>query len=237
MRIQPKMTVPCMAYGADIIGDSKDIMYFLAKKHPDAGLYPAERKEAIDSFINLFYTRFGMIARFTFGHWVRKSEPIRNFIARGKTEKSIEKLKQLIRENPDLKELGQAKLMSKTRFNFVEFMMQTNLVAIDASMQEILDVVETSLGKGTFVCGDTYTLADVTATAFLARIHIVKKETMFGARTKKYWNQVIKTRPSFQKAYVCSNWDDTLMSKQIAAFAKGVDPSTVKWTGPPTVGT
>ena len=42
--IQPKMTVPCMQYGDDVIGDSKDIMYFLSERHPDAGLYPAERQ-------------------------------------------------------------------------------------------------------------------------------------------------------------------------------------------------
>ena len=234
--MQPNMTVPCMAYGADILTDSKDIMYYLSKKHPEAGLYPTERKDDIDSFINLFYSRFGMIARFTFGNWLRVSEPVRKFIARGKNETSIEKLKQLVRENPDLEELGRAKLMAKTRFNFVGAMMRTNLAAVDASMQEILDVVEASLGKGAFVCGDTYTLADITATAFLARIHIIKKEAMFGVKTKKYWDQV-KSRPSFQKAYVCSNWEDTLMSKQIAAFAKGADPSTIKWTGPPTVAT
>ena len=143
---------------------------------------------------------------------------------------------QLIRENPELKQVGEAKLRTKTRFNFVEFMMRANLKALDASMQQVLDVAETNLGKGAFMCGDTYTLADIVATAFLARIHIIKKETMFGPKTIKYWNQVIKTRPSFQQAYICSNWDDTLMSKQIAAFAKGVDPATIKWTKPPTVG-
>merc|ERR1712032_1289227 len=206
VKIQPKMTVPCMTYGKNIIGDSKDIMHFLAKKHPGAGLHPPERKAAIDSFIDLFYSRFGMIAQFTFGNCVRISKPVRDFIDRGKTEKSIEKLKQLIKENPELKAVGEAKLMGKTRFNFVEFMMRANLKALDASMQEVLDVAETNLGKGAFMCGDTYTLADVVATAFLARIHIIKKETMFGPKTTKYWNQVIKTRPSFQQAYICSNW-------------------------------
>ena len=27
----------CMKYGADIIGDSKDIMYYLSEKHPENG--------------------------------------------------------------------------------------------------------------------------------------------------------------------------------------------------------
>ena len=68
--IQPKMTVPCMTYGDDVIGDSKDIMYYLSERHPDAKLYPAEQKEAIDAFVEMFYSRFFQIA----GHphqWVQ----------------------------------------------------------------------------------------------------------------------------------------------------------------------
>ena len=44
IRIQPKMTVPAMTYGETVIGDSKDILYFLAERHP--GLYPAGPERA-----------------------------------------------------------------------------------------------------------------------------------------------------------------------------------------------
>jgi hypothetical protein len=52
IRIQPKMTVPAMTYGETVIGDSKDILYFLAERHP--GLYPAgpERASIDASSIN-----------------------------------------------------------------------------------------------------------------------------------------------------------------------------------------
>ena len=70
--MQPTMTVPCMQYGGETIGDSKDIMYFLSEKHPDAGLYPADQKEAVDTFLTLFYSKFGFIAQFTFGSWIHK---------------------------------------------------------------------------------------------------------------------------------------------------------------------
>ena len=57
IRIQPAMTVPAMKYTAadgeeTIVGDSKDILYFLAERHP--GLYPEEQRAAIDEYINGF---------------------------------------------------------------------------------------------------------------------------------------------------------------------------------------
>ena len=233
--IQPKMTVPCMKYGDDIIGDSRDIMYYLSKKHPDAKLYPAEQKEAIDTFVEMFYSRFGQIARFTFGNWIRKSDKIKEFIGRGKNEKSAEKLEKAIAEHPELTPLLARKLESKKRFNFVEFMMMADLTEMDASMMEVLDAIEAALEQTAFVAGNTYTLADVVATAFLARIHIVKEETMFGPKTAACWNEKYKTRPSFQKAYVLWKWEHALVDKQIKVFAKGGDPESVKWTGPPSV--
>ena len=210
-------------------------MYCLSKKHPDAKLYPAEQQEAIDTFVEMFYSRFGQIARFTFGNWIRKSDKIKEFIGRGKNEKSAEKLEKAIVEHPELRPLLARKLESKKRFNFVKFMMMADLTEMDASMKEVLDAMEAALEQTAYVAGDTYTLADVVATAFLARIHIVKEETMFGPKTAACWNEKYKTRPSFQKAYVLWKWEHSLMSKQIDVFAEGGDPESVKWTGPPSV--
>lgn len=154
------------------------------------GLYPADQKEAVDTFLTLFYSKFGFVAQFTFG---------------------------------------------KQKFDFVGFMSTVNLVAMDASVKEVLDAMEASLEKSAYVCGDSYTLADIAATAFLARIHIVKDETMFGPNTAKYWNEKLKTRPSFQAGYVLWKWEQSLMCKKIDVFASGGNPETVKWTTPPSV--
>ena len=88
--------------------------------------------------------------------------------------------------------------------------------------------MEAALEKTTYVAGDTYTLADCVATAFLARVHVVKDETVFGPRTAACWNEKYKTRPSFQKAYVLWKWGHSLMAKQIDVFAEGGNPESVK---------
>ena len=207
----------------------------MSEKHPDADLYPAERREAIDAFVDMFYSRFGQIARFTFGHWIRRSDKIKAFIGRGKNEKSAEKLEKLIAEHPEWEHLVAKKLGMKKKFNFVNFMLSADLEQMDASLKEVLDAMEAALEKTAYVAGDSYTLADVVATAFLARVHVVKDETMFGPRTAACWNDKYKTRPSFQKAYCLWKWDQSLMFKQIEVFADGGDPESVKWSGPPSV--
>ena len=62
VRIQSHMTVPAMKYDNEYILDSKDILYFLAEKHPGAGLYPAELRSSIDEFIDNFPTTSGRLA-------------------------------------------------------------------------------------------------------------------------------------------------------------------------------
>ncbi|MEL7037007.1 MAG: glutathione S-transferase N-terminal domain-containing protein [Cyanobacteria bacterium J06592_8] len=68
VRMQPTMTVPVLKYDEQIIGDSKDIMLFLAEKHPEQGLYPTNQKSGIDQYINDFYAKFNFIGVFTFGN-------------------------------------------------------------------------------------------------------------------------------------------------------------------------
>merc|ERR1712166_1364406 len=56
VRMQPAMTVPCMKYSEDVIGDSKDIMYYLSEHHPEAGLYPADQKQRSTRF-SIYFTQ------------------------------------------------------------------------------------------------------------------------------------------------------------------------------------
>jgi tetrachloro-p-hydroquinone reductive dehalogenase len=218
VRIQPKMTVPAMKYDDTVLGDSKDILYFLARKHPEQQLYPAHRQAAIDNYIRAFYDNFGTIAAFTFAHWVRKSPQVKAFIARGKNEKSIAKLKKL-GEDPEFKQLAQQKLTKKLRWDMVRWAESQDVDALDVRMGVMLRQMETDLADDrSFLLGEQYTLADVVGTAYCARIHFNKGEELFGPNVTAYWHRM-KERPSFKDAYVCAEWEDSLMSKQVADFA------------------
>jgi glutathione S-transferase len=159
---------------------------------------------------------------------------VARFVEHGKNNISLVKLAKLA-EDPDeaVKKAGQAKLRHRQRFNFFQFMSAQDVSQLDVKMQELLTKMEadlTSDGRD-FLAGETYTLADIVGTAYCARIHFITGVGMFGPRTQVWW-QRMKQRPSFRTAYVVSEWEDALMSKQCAVFASGGDTSTIKWTRP-----
>lgn len=225
VKIQPKMTVPAMKYFCEdeevVIGDSKDIMHFLAAKHSNQNLYPEFLKDAIDTYINLFYSKFGLIAAFTFGNLVRRSDVVKAFVAKGKNSTSIHKLNELA-QFAEFKELAERKLAQKTSGNTVKWAESQDVVMLDEKMGEMLQKMEVDLADGrAFITGGIYTLADVVATAYCARIHFIKGEELFRPLVRTYWTRM-KARPSFQQAYVCWRWEDAMMSKQVEDFALSI---------------
>ncbi len=217
VRIQPAMTVPVMRYGDEYIGDSKEILYYLADKHPEAGLYPDARQAEIDEFINAFYDNFMAIGIFTFGNLITSGEKLKQFILHGKTDVTQSKLTLLLND-PELAEAAKSKLEEVKLRDFSLLADPQLLGNIDQQIQNLLDNLNDKLADGRVcVTGSTYTLADVVATALLARVHLIKQTEMFAPAVLDYWQRV-QARPSFQAANVCADWEDTLMARQFEAF-------------------
>jgi len=219
VRMQPKMTVPVLKYDEEIVRDSRDIMLFLAEKHSEKGLYVKEKRSQIDSYINEFYSKFDSIGAFTFGNLAARGDKMRQFIARGKGEVSLQKLHKLAQDS-EFKDLALAKLEKLKTQDFVKKLETLDLLSLDKIMNELLDRMEEDLDDGrSFLIGQDYSLADVVGTAYCARIHFIKGTEMFGNNLKQYW-QRMKSRLSFKAANVCAVWEDTLMSQQFAKFIK-----------------
>jgi len=222
VRMQRKMTVPVLKYESEIVGDSRDIMLFLAEKHSEKGLYPNNKRSDIDSYINEFYSKFDSIGAFTFGNFAARGAKMRKFIVRGKGEVSRQKLQKLARD-PEFKAVAEAKLQKMESFDLVKSLESLDLESLDKVMSELLDRMEQDLSDGrSFLIGTEYSLADVVGTAYCARIHFIKGTKLFGDRVKEYW-QRMKSRLSFNGANVCSVWEDTLMSQQFAKFVKTLE--------------
>ena len=60
-------------------------------------------------------------------------------------------------------------------------------------------------------------LADIVATALLARAHFIQDQALFATTVSAYW-QRLQARPSFAAANVCATWESTEMSRQFEAF-------------------
>ena len=221
-RLQPTMTVPVMCYGDRVIGDSKDILYFLAERHADRGLYPKAARAEIDKFVEAFYARFMFIGIFTFGHLLQRSDGLKRFILHAKTDVTLAKLRTLVGD-PELGDVARKKLAQMEHRNFSQLSDPGLLDKANTEVAGLVQMLEDRLleGRG-WVCGEAYTLADIVATALLARVHFIQQEALFTPTVRAYW-QRLQARPSFAAANVCATWESTGMSQQFEAFVPPAD--------------
>ena len=90
-------------------------------------------------------------------------------------------------------------------------------------IETIIKEFETGLGKKPFVLTDHYTIVDILATCFLARVEMIKKmdnvpaKDHFGPNVTKYFNEM-KKRPSYKEANIIDTFEDTEMSKSFEIF-------------------
>ena len=221
-RLQPTMTVPVMCYDDQVIGDSKDILYFLAERHDNRGLYPQAARAEIDEFIEAFYARFLFIGIFTFGHLLQRSEGLKRFILHAKTDVTLAKLRTLA-EDPELGDVARKKLAQMQHRDFSQLSDPGLLGKADAEVTGLVQMLEEKLQDGrSWVCVEAYTLADIVATALLARVHFIQEEALFTPAVSAYW-QRLQARPSFAAANVCATWESTEMSRQFEAFVPPAD--------------
>ena len=221
-RLQPTMTVPVMCYGDRVIGDSKDILYFLAERHADRGLYPKAARAEIDKFVEGFYARFMFIGIYTFGHLLQRSDGLKRFILHAKTDVTLAKLRTLVGD-PELGDVARKKLAQMEHRDFSQLSDPGLLEKANAEVTGLVQMLEDRLLEGrSWVCGEAYTLADIVATALLARVHFIQQEALFTATVRAYW-QRLQARPSFTAANVCATWESTEMSRQFETFVPPAD--------------
>ena len=221
-RLQPTMTVPVMCYGDRVVGDSKDILYFLAERHADRGLYPKAARAEIDKFVEGFYARFMFIGIYTFGHLLQRSDGLKRFILHAKTDVTLAKLRTLVGD-PELGDVARKKLAQMEHRDFSQLSDPGLLEKANAEVTGLVQMLEDRLLEGrSWVCGEAYTLADIVATALLARVHFIQQEALFTATVRAYW-QRLQARPSFTAANVCATWESTEMSRQFETFVPPAD--------------
>ena len=221
-RLQPTMTVPVMCYGDRVVGDSKDILYFLAERHADRGLYPKAARAEIDKFVEGFYARFMFIGIYTFGHLLQRSDGLKRFILHAKTDVTLAKLRTLLGD-PELGDVARKKLAQMEHRDFSQLSDPGLLDKANTEVAGLVQMLEDRLLEGrSWVCGEAYTLADIVATALLARVHFIQQEALFTATVRAYW-QRLQARPSFTAANVCATWESTEMSRQFETFVPPAD--------------
>eukprot|EP01045_Picozoa_sp_COSAG04_P003599 COSAG04_NODE_147_length_22902_cov_55.666184_21_plen_153_part_00 len=111
-----------------------------------------------------------LVGGFTFAHLVRKGAAVKEFIRVGKVEVTRAKLEKVIAEEPELREVAQAKLEQKMGRNMIEWAEGQETAPLVGAVGQVLSTMEEGLATGhAFLLGESYTLADVVATAFCGR--------------------------------------------------------------------
>ncbi|NDJ20680.1 hypothetical protein GS682_03285 [Nostoc sp. B(2019)] len=109
---------------------------------------------------------------------------------------------QLMQANPELKERYAAKLEDVKKWN--QTIRDSKKIAeINAQIEPLLEQLEHQLSQTKWLCGETYSLADVVWTAILNRLNELNFSYLWKdnsqSKIARYF-QCLKDRPSFQAA-------------------------------------
>lgn len=198
INLNPKGVVPTLVHDGKVICDSAMIIRYLDEQFPNPSLIPNELalRQTMDGWIDL-QNRFPM-RELMYGNY----KGIDGIILQRSVEIKEKLIPRLMQKNPELKERYIAKLEDVKQWN--QTIRDSKKIAdINAQIEPLLSRLEHQLRKTEWLCGETYSLADVVWTAVLNRLN----ELNFGylwednsqSEITKYF-QRLKDRPSFQVA-------------------------------------
>ena len=169
--------------------------------------------------MDLFYGKFAYIGGFTFLNLMSWGLSYKLFILKNKVIVANRRMAELEKRSPELKELVAKKRVAMGALK--KTASSTPLPELDAHMQEILNKMEVDLANSLFIAAGTYTLADVMATCFLSRIHMIKGTSMSAPNTLDYFKRM-QARPSFKDANCIMNFEDTDMHTAYTVFYRNL---------------
>ena len=126
-------------------------------------------------------------------------------------------------EDPELGDVARKKLAQMEHRDFSRLSDPGLLDKANTEVAGLVQMLEHRLLEArSWVCGEAYTLADIVATALLARVHFIQQEALFTPTVRAYW-QRLQARPSFTAANVCATWESTELSRQFETFVPPAD--------------
>lgn len=198
IRLNPQGVVPTLIDDDKVITDSAVIIRYLDKRFSDPRLAPCEPKlqEKMNGWIDLqncFPMRELMYGNF---------RGIEGVVLRRSVRIKEKLLTQLLQLHPELEEQYTAKLRDVRQWNST--IQNTQKIAkINSKIEPMLDRLEKQLSRTDWLCGSSYTLADVVWTAVLNRLNKLKFNRLWEDNTRpaleSYFDR-LKSRHSFTVA-------------------------------------
>ncbi|MBW4687839.1 MAG: glutathione S-transferase family protein [Komarekiella atlantica HA4396-MV6] len=196
--LNPKGVVPTLVHDGKIICDSATIIRYLDEQFPNPSLIPNELvlQKSMDAWVDL-QNHFPM-REVMYGNY----KGIDGIVLQRSVQIKEKLIPQLMQANPELKERYAAKLEDVKQWN--QTIRDSKKIAdINARIEPLLEQLEQQLSQTKWLCGETYSLADVVWTAVLNRLNELNFGYLWKDNSKsaiaRYF-QCLKERPSFQAA-------------------------------------
>ncbi|PSN16080.1 hypothetical protein C7293_04300 [filamentous cyanobacterium CCT1] len=197
MKLNPKGVVPTLGHAGQVITDSAVIIQYLDEQFPHFPLTPTalESQAKMQRWIDL-QNQFPM-REVMYGNY----RGLDGWVLRRSVRIKQKLLPQLIQTHPDLRTQYAAKLADVKQWNATVQDRQA-IARINEKIEPMLTQLETQLVQTEWLCGTTYSLADVVWTAVLNRLEELKFDSLWAdtrPRLNAYINR-LKARPSFKAA-------------------------------------
>jgi glutathione S-transferase len=198
MRLNPKGVVPTLIHNDKVICDSVTIIHYLDTQFPNPILTPviSEQQDKMNSWIDL-QNRFPM-REVMYGNMAG----IDGLVVRRSVQVKEKLLPKLMQASPQLQEHYALKLKDVQQWNQT-IQDAEKITHINAKIEPMLDQLDQQLSQSEWLCGSSYSLADVVWTAVLNRLAELKFDSFWtgGKRSAiAAYLQRLKNRPSFKVA-------------------------------------
>lgn len=198
IQLNPKGVVPTLIHDGRVVTDSAMIVQYLDEQFPHPKLTPAEPtlQENMKGWIEL-QNQFPM-RELMYGNF----RGIEGIVLRRSVQIKQRLLPQLMQAHPELHAQYEAKLKDVRQWNST-IQNRKEIASINRTIEPMLTRLETQLTQTEWLCGVTYSLADVMWTAVLNRLEKLKFGYLWADNTcpalSAYLDR-LKARPTFKAA-------------------------------------
>ena len=198
VQLNPTAVVPTLVHGDRVVTNSDTIIRYLDEKFPNPKLTFTEPK--LQTQMNNWFDLQNRLPmrELMYGNF----QGIEGIVLRRSVRLKEKLLPQLIETYPELEKQYLAKLKDVRQWNST-IQNQQEIANINANIDPMLDCLERQLSNTNWLCGSTYSLADIVWTAVLYRLDKLKFSHLWLNDTRPALESYIhrlKSRPSFVTA-------------------------------------
>lgn len=208
MRLNPGGTVPTLVAGECVVADSREILHFVDAHFDGPALSPTD--EAARAEMADWIERAYQLPERTSTYGSPSMRRVGAFVNRGR----LHALERNLGRHPEMSEVYRTKIEDIRQF-MADTASPETVGALESRAQQELDALDAVLADRPFVCGESYSLADVVWTVMLARQKMNGHAVLDDRPNLRAWYRRVRSRPSFVSAGIWERFHPEILLPQI----------------------